>query len=44
MKKLTIAINYLLVQPRQLPLENKHSYKKPLTQQIIHMHDTATFT
>lgn len=27
MKKLTTAINYLLVQPDELPLQNKHWYK-----------------
>ena len=38
MKKLTTAINYLLVQPDELPPAEQALV------QIIHMHDTATFT
>ena len=44
MKKLTTAINYLLGQPDELPCRTSIAPKKPLTQQIIHMHDTVTFT
>lgn len=44
MKKLTTAINYLLVQPDELPPAEQALVQKPLTRQIIHMHDTATFT